>query len=211
MQTIFRRLRGGLSGSSHWSSARAAAPARRPAGAARAIGAAVSAFALVAAFAACSPSFDWRVVTNNESGYVVDLPAKPGADERNLDIGGMTVPMRVQTAEAGGAVFVVGTVDLPDDHAVTQQKALDFLRDGLARNVGAAPAAHEVEVPLAAGGAVPGLEMRVTGAAGAGHETRTIHARFVAKGARVYQVAIVADHEPSTEQVEQFFDSFKLF
>ena len=169
------------------------------------------ALVLAAAFAACSPTYDWRVVTNSTAGYVVDLPAKPRADERDIDIGGMTVPMRVQTAEAGGAVFVVGTLDLPDDQAPTQQKALGFLRTGLARNVGAPPSAHEVEVPLASGGAVEGVEMQVTGAAGDQRQTRTIHARLVAKGARVYQVAIVADREPPPDQVDQFFDSFKLF
>ena len=171
---------------------------------------AVGTLMLAAAFAACSPTYDWRVVTNTANGYIVDLPAKPGADERSVDIGGMAVRMRMQTAEAGGAVFVVGTVELPDDRPDTQQKALAFLRSGLARNVGAPPDAHEVDVPLVAGGAVRGIEMRVTGAAGAQHQTRTIHARLVAKGARVYQFAIVADHEPPPDQVDQFFGSFKL-
>lgn len=171
---------------------------------------AFGALTLAAACAACSPTYDWRVVTNAANGYVVDLPAKPGADERRVDIGGITVPMRVQTAEAGGAVFVVGTVELPDDRADTRQKALAFLRSGLARNVGATPNGRPVEVRLASGGAVEGVEMRLTGAAGAGHQTRTIHVRLVAKGARAYQVAIVADHEPPSDQVDQFFGSFKL-
>ncbi|TDV18485.1 hypothetical protein [Paraburkholderia caballeronis] len=177
----------------------------------RAFGVAAGALALAAAFAACSPTYDWRVVTNSASGYVVDLPAKPGADERSIDIGGTVVRMRMQTAEAGGAVFVVGTVDLPDARADTQQKALAFLRAGLARNVGVQPDAHEVDVPLTSGGAVQGVEMRMTGAAGAQRQTRTIHVRLVAKGARAYQVAIVADREPPPEQVDQFFGSFKLF
>lgn len=176
----------------------------------RAFGA-VGALMLAAAFAACSPTYDWRVVTNNDSGYTVELPAKPDADSRSIDIGGITVPMHVQTAEASGAVFVVGTLTLPDDHANTQQKALDFLRDGLARNVGAPSDGHEVDVPLVVGGAVPGVEIQVTGKAGDEQQTRTIHARLVAKGTRVYQVAIVADHEPPSDQVDQFFGSFKLF
>lgn len=198
MQTIFRRVRGWLS--------RSFVEVRSGAA-----GAALGALLLATALSACSPTYDWRVVTNSASGYVIDLPAKPDADKRDIDIGGITVPMRVQTAEAGGAVFVVGTIQLPDDRADTRQKALAFLRDGLARNVGAPPNAHEVDVPLAAGGAVRGVEMRVTGAAGAQHQTRTIHARLVANGARVYQVAIVADREPAPEQVDQFFESFKLF
>lgn len=202
MQTIFCRVRGWLSRSF---------VDVRPGVARPAAGRVAGALLLAVAFAACSPTYDWRVVTNSDSGYVVDLPAKPDADKRDIDIGGITVPMRVQTAEAGGAVFVVGTIQLPDDHADTQQKALAFLRDGLARNVGAPPDAHEVDVPLASGGSVRGVEMRVTGAAGEQHQTRTIHARLVANGARVYQVAIVADREPASEQIDQFFGSFKLF
>jgi len=170
----------------------------------------IGALVLTAAFAACSPTYDWRLVTNNDSGYVIDLPAKPSADERDVVIGTMTVRMRMQTAEVDHAVFVVGTIALPDDQAATQQKALAFLRDGLARNVGAPAHARPVDVPLASGGATPGVEMRVSGAAGADRQRRTIHARLVAKGAHVYQVAIVAGHEPPPDQVDQFFDSFKL-
>ncbi|HTH62367.1 MAG TPA: hypothetical protein VL689_19725 [Paraburkholderia sp.] len=208
MQTIFCRVRGWLF---RLIRPRQVATGGARRAAVRTLAARFGALAVAATLAACAPAYDWRVVTNDENGYVVALPAKPDADERSIDIGGMTVPMRVQTAEVGGAVFVVGTVELPDDHADTQHKALDFLRDGLARNVGAPPGAREVDVPLASGGVLQGVEMRVTGAAGAERQTRTIHARFVAKGARVYQVAIVADHEPPTDQVDQFFGSFKLF
>jgi hypothetical protein len=108
-------------------------------------------------------------------------------------------------------VFVVGTLELPDAQPATQQKALEFLRAGLAHNVGAAPEAHAVAVPLAGGGSVEGVEMRMAGKAGANGETRTIHARLVAKGARAYQVAIVGRAEPPVEQIDQFFGSFKLY
>ncbi|MBV8261956.1 MAG: hypothetical protein JO239_13690 [Paraburkholderia sp.] len=66
-------------------------------------------------------------------------------------------------------------------------------------------------VPLAAGGSVEGLEMRMAGKAGVNGETRTIHARLVAKGARAYQVAIVGRTDPPVEQADQFFGSFKLY
>jgi hypothetical protein len=126
-------------------------------------------------------------------------------------VGGTPMRMRVQTAEVANDVFVIGTLDLPDAQPATQQKALDYLRAGLARNVGAAPEARAVAVPLAAGGSVEGVEMRMAGKAGANGESRTIHARLVAKGARAYQVAIVGRDEPPVEQVDQFFGSFKLY
>ncbi len=164
-----------------------------------------------AALVACSPTYDWRTISNDASGYSVDLPAKPDKDERSIDVNGTPMRMRVQTAEVAGDVFVVGTLDLPDAQPATQQKALDFLRAGLARNVGAPAEAHAVAVPLAAGGSVEGVEMRMAGKAGANGETRTIHARLVAKGARAYQVAIVGRTEPPAEQIDQFFGSFKLY
>jgi hypothetical protein len=175
----------------------------------RAAGVLVAALAL--ALVACSPTYDWRTVSNNASGYTVDLPAKPDKDERSIDVNGTPMRMRVQTAEVAHDVFVVGTLELPDAQPATQQKALDFLRAGLARNVGKAPETHAVAVPIAGGGSVEGVEMRMAGKAGANGETRTIHARLVAKGARAYQVAIVGRAEPPVEQIDQFFGSFKLY
>ncbi|NKJ48871.1 hypothetical protein CIC12_19430 [Burkholderia sp. SG-MS1] len=166
---------------------------------------------LGAALSACSPTFDWRTIMNNDNGYTVDFPAKPGNDQRPVQIGDTVMPMAMQTAEAGNAVFAVGTVMLPDDKETTQRAALAFLRDGLARNVGAAPDAHAVQIPLAAGGQVLGLEMKLSGEAGSRHEMRTVYARLAARGRHVYQAAIIADKPLQPEQVEQFFSSFKLY
>ena len=167
--------------------------------------------ALGAALAACSPTFDWRTIMNNDNGYTVDLPAKPGNDQRAVQINGTPMQMAMQTAEAGDAVFAVGTVMLPNDDEATQRAALDFLRTGLARNVGAAPDAHAVQIPLAAGGQVLGLEMKLSGEAGSQHEARTVYARLVARGRHVYQAAIIASGPMQQEQVDQFFSSFQLY
>jgi hypothetical protein len=167
--------------------------------------------AVSSALIACSPTYDWRTISNNANGYSVDMPAKPGSDARSIDVDGMPMQMHMQTAEVRGAVFVIGTLDLPDAQPATQQKALTFLRDGLARNVGVPPDAHGVAVPLAAGGSVPGFDMELAGKAGANEEARTIHARLVAKGTHAYQLAIVGREQPAAEQVDQFFQSFKLY
>jgi hypothetical protein len=167
--------------------------------------------AVVGGLAACSPTYDWRTIMNNGDGYTVDLPAKPSNDAREIDIGGTPMRMAMQIAEAGKAVFAVGTVMLPSDDPQTQRTALDFLRDGLARNVGAAPDAHAVQIPLAAGGQVPGLEMTLSGKAGEEKETRTVYARLVAHGKHAYQAAIIASQPLPQEQVDQFFQSFQLY
>jgi len=164
-----------------------------------------------AALAACSPTYDWRTIMNNDNGYTVDLPAKPSLDERQIDIDGTPMKMDMQTAEAGDAVFAVGTVQLPNDDPNTQRATLDFLRAGLARNLGVAPDARATPIPLAAGGDVPGFEVTFSGAAGPKKETRIMHARLVAKGRHVYQAAVVAKKELPPEQLDQFFQSFKLY
>ena len=167
--------------------------------------------ALGGALTACSPTFDWRTIMNNDNGYTVDLPAKPDNDQRAVQIDGKPMQMAMQTAEAGDAVFAVGTVMLPSDDEATQRAALEFLRTGLARNVGAAPDVHAVQIPLAAGGKVLGLEMKLSGEAGSQHETRTVYARLVARGRHVYQAAIIASKPVQQEQVDQFFSSFQLY
>jgi len=166
-----------------------------------------------AALLACTPAYDWRTIQNNDDAYEVTFPAKPRSDARDIDIAGKPMHMKMQTAEAGDAVFAVGTVDLPDADPATQRAALDFLQRGLARNLNAAPAAHPVDIDVAAGGHLAGAEITVSGtsANGQNSETRQIRARFIAKGTHAYQVAIVSTKMPPPDQIDQFFSSFKLF
>lgn len=161
--------------------------------------------------AGCSPAYDWRTVTDNENGYAIDLPAKPLIDERPIDIAGTKMRMHVRAANAATAVFAVGTVVMPSDDPQLQRTVLDYMRDGLARNVGAKPDARAIDVPLAGGGRVAALELDVSGPAGATGKHKTIHAWLVARGRHVYQATIVADEAPPQEQSDQFFQSFKLF
>ncbi len=165
----------------------------------------------VATLLACTPTYDWRTVMNNDSGYTVDLPARPGTDDRRVDIDGTPVQMHMQTAEADHTVFAVGTLTLPSSDPQLQQKVLDFLRNGMAHNVGVEPSGRAVQIPLAAGGAVPGFEMTLSGRAGPKQEPRLIHVRLVARGTHVYQAAVIASKEPAPEQIDQFFGSFKLY
>jgi hypothetical protein len=172
-----------------------------------AAGAAVSAAMLLG----CTPSYDWRAVTDDANGYTVDLPAKPTNDERPIDIAGQSMPMHMRAAHVAGAVFAVGTIDLPSDDPQLQRTVLDYLRTGLARNLGTAALARPIQVPVAAGGEVPALEIAVSGNAGAQSEHKVIHAWLVARGKHVYQAAIAADEALPREQSDQFFASFKVF
>jgi hypothetical protein len=163
------------------------------------------------ALLACTPAYDWRTVMNNDDGYEITLPAKPRAAERKLQIAGQPMTMRMQTAETDDVVFAIGTVELPSADPALQRATLDYLEQGLARNVNAQAAARATQIELAAGGRLMGSEMVVEGKSDDKHGARTIHARFVAKGVHVYQVAIVAEKSPPPDQADQFFSSFKLF
>ena len=165
------------------------------------------------ALLACTPSYDWRTIQNNDDAYEVTFPAKPHSDARDINVAGKPMHMKMQMAEAGDAVFAVGTVDLPDADPVTQRAALDFLQQGLARNLNAAPVARPVDIDVAAGGRLPGAEITVNGTSANGQksETHQIRARFIAKGTHAYQVAIVSSKAPPPDQIDQFFSSFKLF
>lgn len=166
-----------------------------------------------AALLACTPTYDWRTIQNNDNGYEVTFPAKPHSDGRDIDTGGQTLHMSMQTAEAGDAVFAIGTIDLPNADTATQRATVDFLQHGLAHNLNAAPVVKPVQISIAVGGVVAGEEIDIGGAAANGqkHESRQIQARFVAKDKRVYEVVIVATKLPPADQIDQFFSSFKLF
>ncbi|KGD58383.1 hypothetical protein DP49_5928 [Burkholderia pseudomallei] len=179
----------------------------------------------LASLAACSPAYDWRTL-HNDAGYTIDLPAKPTVEEHPVAIGGVPMKMRMQAAHVGGAVFAVGTVMLPDERDATQHAVLDYLRTGLARNLRARPDERAVLVPLAAGGQAAGVELRMSGApagaagapgadrqadrASGAHAPKTVIARLVARGRRVYEVIVIADAPLASEPLEQFFGSLKL-
>jgi hypothetical protein len=169
-------------------------------------------FSLAAlALTACSPAYDWRTITDNANGYTIDLPAKPLIDERPIDIAHTTMQMHVRAARAENAMFAIGTVTMPGEDPRLQHAVLESMQDALARNVGAKPDAHAIDVPLADGSHVPALELEVSGPVGATGKHKTIHAWLIARGRHVYQASIIADEAPPKEQADQFFHSFKVF
>jgi hypothetical protein len=167
--------------------------------------------ALAAGLAACTPSFDWRTVNNEEGRFSVMYPAKPALDERTLKIGDQSLRMQMQSARVGDVVFAVGVVMLPDASPATQASVLAYLQQGLARNIGAAPRSEPARIALDAGDSIAATQFAASGTvADAKHEARYMRARFAAHGARVYEAVIVAPAQPAAEQADQFFDSLKL-
>ncbi len=162
---------------------------------------------------ACTPSFDWRNVVNQDQGYAVNFPAKPGLDQRTVKIAGLSLPMAMQSARVGDTSFAVGVVTLPAEDPGLRAAVLAALEHGLAHNIHVAPASHPVQIDAGNPGQhVAGSEFVASGTvADAHHEHRAMHARFAVRGTKVYEAVIVAPLEPASEQVDQFFGSLRLF
>ncbi|MGI4856840.1 MAG: hypothetical protein ACRYHA_07985 [Janthinobacterium lividum] len=177
----------------------------------RAIGVALAVTSTVM-LGACSPKYDWRTVNDDAGRYSVNFPEKPSLDVRNVDVGGgVQLPMRMQTASVKNAVFAVGAVVLPDAQPATRQAALDFVTQGIARNVGPGGTLSAMQVKGADGRTLAAREWRSSGLVPGTKQSRTVIARFVSTDTRVYEAVIISEHAPPDEEVHQFLDSFKPF
>ena len=88
--------------------------------------------------AACTPRLDWRDVTVAEDGFKITFPAKPGKNERTLNIAGQPATMRMHAVTTQDTVFGVGVVDF---RPVAPPNLLAQFRAAAARNIHANPSA----------------------------------------------------------------------
>lgn len=152
--------------------------------------------------AGCSPTYNWRDYASAEGAYRVLFPAKPASHTRAIDLGGIKVDMTMTAAEVEGTTFAVGTAVAPN--AALAQATLPAMRRALLRNIGAGGLAETLDV-------APGSAALDIDAVGKGKRGQVrLVGRFVAKGARMYQVIVMGSPGAMpAEQVEQFLSSFK--
>lgn len=152
---------------------------------------------------ACSPKYDWREIRGEGAPYSIMLPAKPASYSRPVNIGGNKVTMTMTATEVDGITFAVGTAELPD--AATATSAVTAMKDALVNNI------HGTVQREAAtsNGAVADITVDASGKDPSG-QARVLHARFLARDKRVYQV-IVTGKEGAVPQeaVDTFLASFK--
>ncbi|BDT70809.1 hypothetical protein os4_03160 [Comamonadaceae bacterium OS-4] len=97
-------------------------------------GRAMAAFAVIAAVSACSPTMNWRKAPL--AAVAFNLPCKPDSATRNQRIGDKTLSLAIMGCEAGGALFAISQVTVPDEAAARdtqsawQQQALQSMRAG---------------------------------------------------------------------------------
>jgi hypothetical protein len=68
---------------------------------------------IVTSFAACTPAFNWRDVSFDQAGAAALLPCKPDRGTRPVQLAGQEVQMSMAGCEAGGAMFTVALVQVP--------------------------------------------------------------------------------------------------
>jgi hypothetical protein len=120
--------------------------------------------------------------------------------------------MQMQGSRVGGALFAVGSVQLPSDDVALQRAVLQALESGLARNVGIDDKPTPVQIPLTQDGQFVSGDALMGSGQVAGHpEHRTVAARFAAHGNRVVQAVVISDKAVPAEQVAQFLESLKLY
>jgi len=155
--------------------------------------------AAVAALVACSPKYDWRDFRSNDAPFSVLFPGKPGTHSREIDLDGQKVQMTMAAAEVEHTMFAVGSAELSD--AAKAAQAVQAMKTQMVRNIGAKvdkESTKDGAFLVDASGVSNGMPMR-------------LHARFLSRGKRAYQVVVIGPaKEIDAEVVDTFMSSFKL-
>ena len=152
--------------------------------------------------AACSPKFNWRDIRDTEAAYRVQMPDKPASMRRPVQLGSLTVNMRLSAAQVDGVRFAVGAAELPD--ARQAQASLAVIRDNLVRNMGGQLRSQSSSVSRS-GGTLSFIEQFQ-----ARSNTLTMQAKLVAHGTWVYEVLVAGPPTAlNQEAVDTFLASFE--
>lgn len=166
----------------------------------------ISAFALLA-LGACSPSLNWRVISNSDFAYSATFPDKPVVASRDLNLAGLKVPLTLQAAVVEGTYFAVGVVELKGDLAPKGKELNDALIQALANNVKVDKADVERK-PWAGLSKVEWVS--ANGTLPDGSKARAL-GRFFQHQNRLYEVILVGpDNKVDSATATQFFSGFKL-
>jgi hypothetical protein len=159
--------------------------------------------------AACNPSLNWREVRQKDSPLLALMPCKPDASSRNISLGGREVVMHLNSCDAAGASFVVGSADIASSDASV---ALKHWRQAVLANLSA---------PLAAGNdAAKTAPIQITGVS-ALQQLVSVNGKrpdgqavqfaglWFAHGTQVFHAAIYAA-QLGPDMREPFFNGLKL-
>lgn len=167
----------------------------------------VCAFALPAILlqvAACSPTFNWRVVRPDGGGVQTLMPCKPETAERSVPLGTQPSVLHMASCRTGGLTYALAWIELSPDADV--QEAMQQWQSASRQAVRAG--AEQAWSDWAVEGA---QTVRSLGLSGQDHAGKPTQARLVyaVNGRRLYQAAVYGP-ELADEALEPFFGHLKV-
>lgn len=164
---------------------------------------------LALGLSACSPELNWRTVALTGTRVQAQLPCKPDRTEREVPLGGVSVPLQVVGCEAGGAMFALMTARLPA--GADAQATLAGWQQATVQHLQAQAPVWQVWSPTG-WMALPGN--RSLQALGRRADGQPVHARAVwaavleGDGVRLVHAAVYAPHDPQVA-AQVFFEALR--
>lgn len=151
---------------------------------------------LTLTLSACSPQYNWRDYRSDDALYAALFPGKPATQTRGIKLDRLEVSMTMTATDIDGVVFAIGSAQLAD--AAQAPAAIEAMKTAMVNNIGGVMTGSKP----AANGA---QEIEASG------QGRRLHARFLSKDRRIYQVVVIGSPQKiDPETVDTFFTSFKL-
>ncbi len=165
---------------------------------------------LTALLSACSPALNWREARIDGTALRVLLPCKPDRAEREVAMGGRTLPLRMLGCDADGATFAVSHVRTTAD-ATEAAALLAGWKLAVLAHVHADAVVEETWSPGAAlAAAGPASRMRAQGRRADGAAIAMQAVWFLVTDAAGLHLlhAVVFAPQARPEVAETFFSSF---
>jgi hypothetical protein len=167
---------------------------------------AVPSLGALAWLAGCAPELDWRDVRPPGTVLQAQLPCKPSAQERQVQLADVRVQLVLMACTAAGQTWGLATADLVDPARV--QQALGELAASSAANIGAQVTET---VPWQAPGSTPNpaaIRNKLQGRLPDGKAVQMQMAVF-AHGTRVFQATVLGERV-GEESAQAFFGAVRL-
>jgi hypothetical protein len=169
---------------------------------------AAAALVLGTSLLGCSPAFDWRESRPADSGVALMFPCRPVQQERSVRMGDAVRPMVLHSCTAGGAMFMLATVEVGDPAEVTS--TLAAFRAQAAANVAGTASRQSAFTPP---GATPNPQSARMQIAGVRRDGRPVvaEAAFFVRGLRLFEASVLgAEGAVGREAVDTFFGAIRL-
>ncbi|MDO9192340.1 MAG: hypothetical protein Q7U12_05540 [Undibacterium sp.] len=152
---------------------------------------------------ACSPKFDWREVRGSDAPFTVLMPAKPATFSREMQLNDVMLKMQMTAADAEGVSFAVGSAKVDDAGKIPG--VLQAMQKGMLNNIHG-----NIDGKVVRDSNPANKDLIAYGTLQNGQPVKLV-ARFVSRGAWVYQAVIIGKEKALTpEVVDTFMTSFKI-